>query len=237
MRKRIVFSVAALIAVLATPGCKESPTTPSTTTPPEFEPGPLGAVTLEAGEAVRIRMLLSVTVAPSLGAVSRHGAEFAVEDMGPVHGRQIDLGDPVDTSCSPEGGREGALGIIGDPQVAGVIGTNCSAAAVAASPVISDAGLVMISPSNTSPRLTSDLAGNANPAYHAGYFRVSSNDLHQARALSDFVYNQLELQSVATVHDGDPPTRPPSWRRSPTRFRPSGAKCRPRQKSRRVTPT
>ena len=68
MRKRIVFSVAALIAVLATPGCKESPTTP-----PEFEPGPLGAVTLEAGEAVRIRMLLSVTVAPSLGAVSRHG--------------------------------------------------------------------------------------------------------------------------------------------------------------------
>ena len=211
MRKRIVFSVAALIAVLATPGCKESPTTPSTTTPstttpPEFEPGPLGAVTLEAGEAVRIRMLLSVTVAPSLGAVSRHGAEFAVEDMGPVHGRQVDLGDPIDTSCSPEGGREGALGIIGDPQVAGVIGTNCSAAAVAASPVISDAGLVMISPSNTSPRLTSDLAGNANPAYHAGYFRVSSNDLHQARALSDFVYNQLELQSVATVHDGDPYT-------------------------------
>ena len=68
MRKRIVFSVAALIAVLATPGCKESTTTPSTTTPPEFEPGPLGAVTLEAGEAVRIRMLLSITVAPSLGA-------------------------------------------------------------------------------------------------------------------------------------------------------------------------
>ena len=199
MRKRIVFSVAALIAVLATPGCQESPTTP-----PEFEPGPLGAVTLEAGEAVRIRMLLSVTVAPSLGAVSRHGAEFAVEDIGPVHGRQVDLGDPVDTSCSPEGSREGALGIIGDPQVAGVIGTNCSAAAVAASPVISDAGLVMISPSNTSPRLTSDLAGNANPDYHAGYFRVSSNDLHQASALSDFVYHQLELRSVATVHDGDP---------------------------------
>ena len=37
MRRRIVFSVAALIAVLATPGCQESPTTPSTTTPPEFE--------------------------------------------------------------------------------------------------------------------------------------------------------------------------------------------------------
>ena len=32
MRRRIVFSVAALIAVLATPGCQES-----TTTPPEFK--------------------------------------------------------------------------------------------------------------------------------------------------------------------------------------------------------
>ena len=37
MRRRIVFSVAALIAVLATPGCQESTTTPSTTTPPEFK--------------------------------------------------------------------------------------------------------------------------------------------------------------------------------------------------------
>ena len=35
---------------------------------------------------------------------------------------------------------------------------------------------------------------------------MSSNDLHQASALSDFVYHQLELRSVATVHDGDPYT-------------------------------
>ena len=201
MRKRIKVTGPALIAVLAMPGCRDS-----TTPPPSFEPGPLGGVTLEAGEDIRIRMLLSVTVAPSLGAVSRHGAELAAEDMGPVLGRQVELGDPVDTSCSPEGGRAGALGIVGDPQVAGVVGTNCSAAAVAASPVITDAGLVMISPSNTSPLLTSDLAGNANADYRAGYFRVSSNDLHQARALSDFVYNQLELRSVATLHDGDPYT-------------------------------
>ena len=193
---------AALVVVLATLGCG------NTTGPNDFEftPGPLGAVTLEAGEAIRIRMLLSVTVAPSLGAVARQGAEFAAGDMGPVRGRRVDLGDPIDTSCSPEGGRAGALGIVADPQVAGVVGTSCSAAAVAAAPVISDAGLVMISPSNTSPRLTSDLAGNAAADHHAGYFRVSSNDLHQARALSDFVYNRLELRRVATVHDGDPYT-------------------------------
>ena len=198
MRKRITLSGAALIAVLATPGC-----TVTTTPPPVL---PLETVILDADEAIRIRMLLSVTVAPSLGAVTRHGAALAAEDMGPIHGREVELGDPVDTSCSPEGGRAGAMGILGDPKVAGIIGTNCSAAAVAASPVVTDAGLVMISPSNTSPRLTSDLAGNSAPDHHAGYFRVSSNDLHQARALSDFVYNQLELRTVATVHDGDPYT-------------------------------
>lgn len=170
---------------------------------PGFEPGPLGAVTLEAGDAVRIRMLASVTVAPTLGAVSRQGAEFAIEDIGTVRGREIEMGDPVDTSCSPAGGRAGASGIVADPQVAGLIGTNCSAAAVAASPVVSSAGLLMISPSNTSPRLTSDLAGNPDADYHPGYFRIASNDLHQARALSDFVYNELELRSVGTLHDGD----------------------------------
>ena len=203
MRKRVEYivpSVPVLIAVIVTQACLE------TNMPPEFEPGPLGAVRLEADEAIRIRMLLSATVAPTLGEVTRHGAGFAAEDMGPVRGRRVELGDPVDTSCSPQGGRAGALGIAGDPQVAGIIGTNCSAAAVAASPAVSDAGLVMISPSNTSPRLTSDLAGNAGPDYHPGYFRVSSNDLHQARALSDFVYNELDLGSVATLHDGDPYT-------------------------------
>ena len=200
MRRRIMLAGSALVGVLALSKCS------SATAPPDFEPGPLGAVTLEAGEAVRIRMLLSATVAPTLGAVSRQGAEFAIEDMGPILEHQVDLGEPIDTSCSPEGGRAGAFGIVADPQVVGVVGTNCSAAAVAAAPVISDAGLVMISPSNTSPRLTSDLAGNAEADHHAGYFRVSSNDLHQARALSDFVYNELALRRVATVHDGDPYT-------------------------------
>ena len=200
MWKRMMYFGAASTAMAALLSCNTLTDTPG------FEPGPLGAVTLEPGEAVRMRMLASVTVAPTLGAVSRQGAAFAIEDIGTVRGREIELGDPVDTSCSPQGGRAGALGIVSDPQVAGLIGTNCSAAAVAASPVVSGAGLVMISPSNTSPRLTSDLAGNPDVDHHPGYFRIASNDLHQARALSDFVYNELGLRRVGTVHDGDPYT-------------------------------
>ena len=170
------------------------------------EPGPLGSVETGKGEALHIRSLLSQTIAPSLGTASRYSIELAVDDFGRIHGREIDLGDPVDAMCSPEGGSAGAEKIIAEAQVLGVIGTSCSAAAVAASPLLSAAGLVMISPSNTSPALTSDLAGNANPDYHPGYFRLSINDLYQARAVAGFAYSELGLRRMAAVDDGDPYT-------------------------------
>ena len=163
-------------------------------------------VEIDEGEAVQIRSLLTHTIAASLGVPSRHAIELAVQDFGMIHGHAVELGYPIDAGCGPEGGHHGAEHIIENPQVLGVIGTSCSGAAVAASPVISKAGLVMISPSNTSPLLTSDLAGNANPNYHPGYFRVSHNDLYQARAVSDFAYNELGLRRMATIDDGDPYT-------------------------------
>ncbi len=158
------------------------------------------------GEAVQIRSLLAHTIATSLGVPSRNAIELAVRDFGMIHGHAVELGEPIDGGCGPEGGRMGAEQIIADPQVLGVIGTSCSGAAVAASPVISAAGLVMISPSNTSPALTSDLAGNANPNYHPGYFRVAVNDLYQARAVADFAYNELGLRRMVSLDDGDPYT-------------------------------
>ena len=163
-------------------------------------------VAIGEGEAVQIRSLLTHTIAASLGGPSRNAIELAVQDFGMIHGHAVELGEPLDTGCGPEGGHHGAEHIIENPQVLGVIGTSCSGAAVAASPVISAAGLVMISPSNTSPALTSDLAGNASPNYHPGYFRVSVNDLYQARAVADFAYNELGLRRMAAVNDGDPYT-------------------------------
>ena len=166
----------------------------------------LGVVEVNADEPVKIRSLLAHTIAPSLGLPQRHGVELAVRDIGRIHGYTIELGEPVDGTCGPDGGRAGAEQISADPQVIGVIGTSCSGAAVAASPVLSEVGLVMISPSNTSPRLTSDLAGNPGPDYHPGYYRVDDNDLYQGQAVADFAYRELELRRMATVDDGDPYT-------------------------------
>ena len=163
-------------------------------------------VEFDVGEAIHIRSLFSHTGAPSLGDTQRYAVELAVKDFGKIHGRDIMLSESVDTMCSPEGGHKGAEQTIANQQVLGVIGTSCSAAAVAASPVISEAGLVMISPSNTSPLLTSDLAGNASSYYFPGYFRVSINDLYQAQAVADFAYGELGLRKMVTLDDGDPYT-------------------------------
>ncbi len=157
-------------------------------------------------EPVRIRTLLSHGEAWSSGDAARIGVEMAIHDFHRVHGHEIKLGPPLDSMCSPEGGRTGAEQIVAEERVIGVVGTSCSAAAVAASPVISAANLVMISPSNTSPVLTSDLQGNAGSDHHPGYFRIAHNDLHQGQAVAGFAYDELGLRRMATMHDGDPYT-------------------------------
>ncbi len=168
----------------------------------------LGVVEVGAGEEIQIRSLNAITGDVAfLGVPNQRGVELAIADYGPVAGRTVSLGTGLDDLCSPDGGQASAQTIVADPSVVGVIGTSCSGAAVAASPLISNAGLVMISPSNTSPALTSDLAGTAGEAYHAGYYRTAHNDLFQGRAVALFVHGELGLNRAAAIHDGDPYTQ------------------------------
>ena len=124
----------------------------------DFKSGPLGAVEIKHGQPIEIRVILSDTVVPSVSLAIRTAIEIAVKDFGSIHGRQVFI-ESLDEMCSGEGGRATAEAVVADAQVVGVIGTLCSGAAVEASPVISEAGLSMISPSNTSPVLTSDGGG------------------------------------------------------------------------------
>ena len=65
-------------------------------------------VTIDEGEAVQIRSLLSHTVVPGLAEGSRYAIELAVRDFGLIHGHAIELGESLDTGCGPEGGHMGA---------------------------------------------------------------------------------------------------------------------------------
>ena len=172
--------------------------------PQVFDAGILGAVEIGAGEVIQIRSMLSHTGAPVWATTPRNAIELAVRDAGDVLGRKVELGEPIDSMCSGAGGKAGALQITADPrQIVGVLGTSCSEAAVAASPLLSGAGLVMISPLNGSPGLTSDLVGNAGSDYYPGYFRTANNSLNSALIAAEFAYRELGLRRMVTVDDGD----------------------------------
>jgi ABC-type branched-subunit amino acid transport system substrate-binding protein len=170
--------------------------------------GSLGVVTVEAGDAIQIRSLEAITGDVAFfGLPIDRATQIAVGDYGPIHGFDVDTGTSLDDLCSNDGGQAAAQIIVADEDVVGVIGTSCSGAAVAAAPLITDAGMVLISGGNTSPALTSDLAGTAGPNYSVGYYRTAHNDLYQGAAMAKFVFGELGISTAAAIHDGDPYTQ------------------------------
>ncbi|MFQ5948826.1 MAG: branched-chain amino acid ABC transporter substrate-binding protein, partial [Acidimicrobiia bacterium] len=134
------------------------------------------------------------------------GVELALEDFGDVLGHAVDLGTGEDDLCSAEGGTSGAQAIVAQPDVIAVIGTTCSGAGVPASQILSEAGMVLFSGSNTSPALTSDFQGTPGTAWQPGYYRTAHNDLVQGEAAARYALEVLGLTKAAAIHDGDPYT-------------------------------
>jgi branched-chain amino acid transport system substrate-binding protein len=133
----------------------------------------------------------------TLGIDSRNGAEVAVALKGKVLGHDIQF-TGEDDGCSAEGGQAAGTKLSADPTIVAIIGTSCSSAARVMMPLISQAGMVMISSSNTAPDLT--LAGNENN--WPGYLRTAHSDLVQGKAAARFAYEFLGLTKAATIHDG-----------------------------------
>ena len=170
--------------------------------------GSLGVVEVEAGDAIQIRSLEAITGDVAFfGLPIDRATQIAVDDYGQIHGFDVDTGTSLDDLCSNDGGQAAAQIIVADEDVVGVIGTSCSGAAVAAAPLITDAGMVLISGGNTSPALTSDLAGTAGLNYSVGYYRTAHNDLYQGAAMAKFVFGELGISEAAAIHDGDPYTQ------------------------------
>jgi branched-chain amino acid transport system substrate-binding protein len=158
----------------------------------------LGCVDIGPSDPIHIAYLFVTSGDNStLGLDTKYGAELALDDAGgKVLGHDVKF-DGQDSGCGPEGGQTAGTKVAADKTVVAVIGTNCSSEARAAIPiVVAQAGLSMISPSNTAPDLT-------DPAQHvAGYFRTAHNDKVQGAVAAQFVFNQLKLKSAATIHDG-----------------------------------
>ena len=161
----------------------------------------IGCVEVAPGDPIRIASALVISGPNTdLGTDSQYGVEIAMDFQGEILNHPIEL-QAEDDGCSAEGGQTAGQKIVSDPSIVAVIGTSCSGAGVPMSKVISDAGYVMVSPSNTAPSLT-----DPDQAWNPGYLRTAHNDKVQGRAMANFAYNILGVTSAAAIHDGDPYT-------------------------------
>jgi branched-chain amino acid transport system substrate-binding protein len=133
----------------------------------------------------------------TLGIDSRTGVEVAVDLKGQLLGHDIQL-TGEDEGCSAEGGQAAGTKLAADPSIIAVIGTSCSSAARVAVPLLSQAGFVIISASNTAP----DLTREGDPNQHPGYLRTAHNDEVQGAAAAKFAFEKMGVKKAATIHDG-----------------------------------
>ncbi len=161
----------------------------------------IGCVEIGPDEPLRIGYMLTISGATAfLGEDSLGAIEIAVDEQGQLLGHEIELVGE-DSLCNSEGGQVAATKITADDSVLGIIGTTCSGSASAALPIVSDAGMFMISASNTDPRLTNDDTA-AGGLWMPGYYRTAHNDIFQGRIAAEFLYNELGIRKLATIHDG-----------------------------------
>jgi branched-chain amino acid transport system substrate-binding protein len=99
----------------------------------------------------------------------------------------------ADDYCDAEQGVAAARKLIAD-DVVFVAGHLCSGAAIPASALYQEAGIIMIAPTATNPKLTEQGFSNV--------FRVVNRDTEQARLAGDYLAEQWADAKIAILHDG-----------------------------------
>jgi branched-chain amino acid transport system substrate-binding protein len=129
------------------------------------------------------------------GEQIQQGAEMAVADInasGGVLGERVEL-LIADDACDPEQAAAVANKLV-SAGVVFVAGHVCSHSSIPASRVYQSAGVLMISPASTNPRLTDEGGDNI--------FRVCGRDDHQGVVAGNYLSDIWRDQNIAIIHDG-----------------------------------
>ncbi len=147
------------------------------------------------------------------GLSTQNGVKFAIDQKnaaGGINGFTITFqgfDDCRQGSYSADAGVENVQTMLGDPKFLGMIGPYNSAVAKAEIPIAAPQHFTMISPANTNPCLTKDIAGCA---YHPqdlrsgnanNYFRVVTTDDYQGPAMADYAYKTLNVHNIGILDD------------------------------------
>jgi branched-chain amino acid transport system substrate-binding protein len=145
---------------------------------------------------VRIGLAVPLTGSLAWGGVEmKEGAEIAAADLnarGGVLGERIQV-VAADDYCRGDQAIAAANKLIA-ANVAGVVGHPCSSAALSASRVYFEAGVLMISTFATSAKLTEQGFRNV--------FRVVGRDDLQGRIAGDLLAERWGTKPIAILHDG-----------------------------------
>jgi branched-chain amino acid transport system substrate-binding protein len=147
------------------------------------------------------------------GQSTANGVKFAVDQKnatGGVEGYTIayqSFDDCRQGAYNADAGVDNVRKMLDDSAYLGMIGPYNSAVAKAEIPIAAPKSFVMVSPSNTNPCLTKDIAGCS---YHpqdlrAGnpnnYWRVVTTDDYQGPAMADYMYKELGIKSIGILDD------------------------------------
>jgi branched-chain amino acid transport system substrate-binding protein len=147
------------------------------------------------------------------GQSTSNGVKFAVDEKnkaGGVEGFQIaytSFDDCRQGAYNADAGVANVRQMLDDSKYLGMIGPYNSAVGKAEIPIAAPKNFVMISPANTNPCLTKDIAGCS---YHpqdlrAGnpnnYWRVVTTDDYQGPAMADYMFKQLSIKNVGILDD------------------------------------
>jgi branched-chain amino acid transport system substrate-binding protein len=156
----------------------------------------------------------------SSGKPAENGVHLAVDQanksnfLGSGYQLVFDPQDDVGASGThdPSVGAKNITALVGDAEVAGVIGPFNSSVAQAEMPISNTAPLVQISPANTNTCLTQTdpstgctgsnlLVPKLRPTGKVSYFRTATTDNHQGGIGADFGYKTLGLKKVYLLDD------------------------------------
>ena len=148
-----------------------------------------------AAETIRIGVAAPFTGSlAKIGTDMLQGAELAVAEWnarGGIGGRSIEIVEG-DDEASPKQAPIIARELIGK-KVAGVVGHFNSGCTIPASEIYDEAGVVMITPAATNPKVTD--------RGYKGVFRVCSRDDQQGGVAGRFAVDVLKVKRVAILHD------------------------------------
>jgi branched-chain amino acid transport system substrate-binding protein len=176
--------------------------------------GTQGVVTIEIGSEFP-----TTQGDASNGKPTENGIRYAIDKANeanflPGYKFVVNAKDDVGANGThdPNVGANNISQLVGDAQVAAVVGPLNSSVAKAEMPVANTAGIALLSPANTNDCLTqetpADLCGGANslitklrPTGKVTYFRTATLDQYQGKALAQYAYKKKGYKTAYVIDD------------------------------------